>query len=153
MQPYAFTTKSLYVGHMDYRYLRWQVRAVFGEDAAGGRWRRGLVMVCAHGMSLVTRLALMAGGGWRLARLWRGEEDGVGRDGGRARGGAMFEAIFPGSLSEPSIARRLVIPHVVLQTTGVLSLSERAKSRSDVCEFARACTGVSLPFATAPPGG
>lgn len=26
VQPYAFTTKSLYVGHMDYRYLRWQVR-------------------------------------------------------------------------------------------------------------------------------
>ena len=25
MQPYAFTTKSLFVGHMDYRYLRWQV--------------------------------------------------------------------------------------------------------------------------------
>ncbi|CAM9433229.1 unnamed protein product [Chrysoparadoxa australica] len=25
VEPYAFTTKSLYVGHMDYRYLRWQV--------------------------------------------------------------------------------------------------------------------------------
>jgi len=25
VQPYAFTTKSLYVGHMDYQYLRWQV--------------------------------------------------------------------------------------------------------------------------------
>ena len=25
MQPYAFTTKSLYVGHTDYKYLRWQV--------------------------------------------------------------------------------------------------------------------------------
>lgn len=25
MQPYAFTTKSLFVGHMDYKYLRWQV--------------------------------------------------------------------------------------------------------------------------------
>ncbi|KAL3123110.1 hypothetical protein niasHT_005043 [Heterodera trifolii] len=25
VQPYAFTTKSLYVGHLDYRYLRWQV--------------------------------------------------------------------------------------------------------------------------------
>ncbi|GFH19387.1 nucleolar GTP-binding protein 1 [Haematococcus lacustris] len=24
-QPYAFTTKSLFVGHMDYKYLRWQV--------------------------------------------------------------------------------------------------------------------------------
>ena len=26
VQPYAFTTKSLYVGHTDYKYLRWQVR-------------------------------------------------------------------------------------------------------------------------------
>jgi len=25
VQPYPFTTKSLFVGHMDYRYLRWQV--------------------------------------------------------------------------------------------------------------------------------
>lgn len=25
VQPYAFTTKSLYVGHMDHKYLRWQV--------------------------------------------------------------------------------------------------------------------------------
>eukprot|EP00201_Polytomella_parva_P017223 CAMPEP_0175061054 /NCGR_PEP_ID=MMETSP0052_2-20121109/13375_1 /TAXON_ID=51329 ORGANISM="Polytomella parva, Strain SAG 63-3" /NCGR_SAMPLE_ID=MMETSP0052_2 /ASSEMBLY_ACC=CAM_ASM_000194 /LENGTH=691 /DNA_ID=CAMNT_0016326873 /DNA_START=32 /DNA_END=2107 /DNA_ORIENTATION=- len=25
VQPYAFTTKSLYVGHCDYKYLRWQV--------------------------------------------------------------------------------------------------------------------------------
>jgi nucleolar GTP-binding protein len=27
VQPYAFTTKSLYVGHTDYKYLRWQVGA------------------------------------------------------------------------------------------------------------------------------
>lgn len=25
VQPYAFTTKSLYVGHTDHKYLRWQV--------------------------------------------------------------------------------------------------------------------------------
>lgn len=25
VQPYAFTTKSLFVGHTDYNYLRWQV--------------------------------------------------------------------------------------------------------------------------------
>lgn len=25
VQPYAFTTKSLYVGHFDYKYLKWQV--------------------------------------------------------------------------------------------------------------------------------
>ncbi|XP_013783427.1 nucleolar GTP-binding protein 1-like [Limulus polyphemus] len=25
VQPYAFTTKSLYIGHTDYQYLRWQV--------------------------------------------------------------------------------------------------------------------------------
>ena len=29
VQPYAFTTKSLFVGHMDYKYLRWQVRPEF----------------------------------------------------------------------------------------------------------------------------
>jgi nucleolar GTP-binding protein len=25
VQPYAFTAKTLYVGHTDYNYLRWQV--------------------------------------------------------------------------------------------------------------------------------
>ena len=25
VQPYAFTTKSLFVGHLDHKYLRWQV--------------------------------------------------------------------------------------------------------------------------------
>jgi nucleolar GTP-binding protein len=25
VQPYAFTTQSLYVGHTDYKYARWQV--------------------------------------------------------------------------------------------------------------------------------
>lgn len=25
VQPYAFTTKSLFVGHLDYKYMRWQV--------------------------------------------------------------------------------------------------------------------------------
>ena len=25
VQPYAFTTKSLFVGHTDYQYLRWQI--------------------------------------------------------------------------------------------------------------------------------
>ena len=25
VQPYAFTTKSLFVGHTDYAYVRWQV--------------------------------------------------------------------------------------------------------------------------------
>jgi nucleolar GTP-binding protein len=41
VQPYAFTTKSLFVGHLDYRYLRWQVietpgkchePSLFGDD-------------------------------------------------------------------------------------------------------------------------
>lgn len=33
VQPYAFTTKSLFVGHMDYKYLRWQVsvRQIYGS--------------------------------------------------------------------------------------------------------------------------
>lgn len=26
VQPYPFTTKSLFVGHTDHNYLRWQVR-------------------------------------------------------------------------------------------------------------------------------
>lgn len=34
VQPYAFTTKSLYVGHMDYRYMRWQVRQGQGRLAS-----------------------------------------------------------------------------------------------------------------------
>ena len=29
VQPYAFTTKSLYVGHTDFKYLRWQVSFSF----------------------------------------------------------------------------------------------------------------------------
>ena len=28
VQPYAFTTKSLYVGHTDFKYLRWQVHTL-----------------------------------------------------------------------------------------------------------------------------
>jgi nucleolar GTP-binding protein len=36
VQPYAFTTKSLYVGHMDYRYARWQVGA---QPAGRAGWR------------------------------------------------------------------------------------------------------------------
>ena len=45
VQPYAFTTKSLYVGHMDYKYLRWQVRAPstrpieWRQDQSVGGWR------------------------------------------------------------------------------------------------------------------
>lgn len=36
VQPYAFTTKSLYVGHMDYKYLRWQVGGRRGQELRGG---------------------------------------------------------------------------------------------------------------------
>jgi nucleolar GTP-binding protein len=32
VQPYAFTTKSLFVGHCDYRYLRWQIIDTPGEE-------------------------------------------------------------------------------------------------------------------------
>ena len=31
VQPYAFTTKALFVGHMDHRFLRWQVVDTPGE--------------------------------------------------------------------------------------------------------------------------
>lgn len=34
VQPYAFTTKSLFVGHMDYKYLRWQVNSTLQIDAS-----------------------------------------------------------------------------------------------------------------------
>ena len=34
VQPYAFTTKSLFVGHMDYKYLRWQVSTSLGCAAS-----------------------------------------------------------------------------------------------------------------------
>lgn len=34
VQPYAFTTKSLFVGHMDYKYLRLQVSAGLGRAAS-----------------------------------------------------------------------------------------------------------------------
>ena len=32
VQPYAFTTKSLFVGHTDYQYLRWQVNSASVQD-------------------------------------------------------------------------------------------------------------------------
>uniref|UniRef100_A0A452RHP5 GTP binding protein 4 n=1 Tax=Ursus americanus TaxID=9643 RepID=A0A452RHP5_URSAM len=34
VQPYAFTTKSLFVGHMDYKYLRWQVSTLTFKQRA-----------------------------------------------------------------------------------------------------------------------
>ena len=34
VQPYAFTTKALYVGHLDYKLLRWQVEYEIFEDIA-----------------------------------------------------------------------------------------------------------------------
>ncbi len=60
VQPYAFTTKSLFVGHMDYRYLRWQVIDTPGildrpleerntiEMQAGCAFPRNLQMQMAH---------------------------------------------------------------------------------------------------------
>ena len=46
VQPYAFTTKSLFVGHTDYNYLRWQVWSArpghptgCGLTAAGGGFK------------------------------------------------------------------------------------------------------------------
>ena len=46
VQPYAFTTKSLYVGHTDYKYLRWQVRrlAVLSCTAAPPCGRGGAAL-------------------------------------------------------------------------------------------------------------
>ena len=41
VQPYAFTTKSLFVGHFDYKYLRWQVPVPYTL------YRRSESVVCA----------------------------------------------------------------------------------------------------------
>jgi GTP1/Obg family GTP-binding protein len=41
VQPYAFTTKSLFVGHFDYKYLRWQVTVPYTL------YRRSKSVVCA----------------------------------------------------------------------------------------------------------
>jgi GTP1/Obg family GTP-binding protein len=41
VQPYAFTTKSLFVGHFDYKYLRWQVTVPYTL------YRRSESVVCA----------------------------------------------------------------------------------------------------------
>jgi len=40
VQPYAFTTKSLYVGHMDYRYLRWQVSILPPQCLPKANWSK-----------------------------------------------------------------------------------------------------------------
>src|ERR1700704_2279634 len=40
VQPYAFTTKSLFVGHMDYKYLRWQARGRRGRPGGAQLTRR-----------------------------------------------------------------------------------------------------------------
>lgn len=53
VQPYAFTTKSLFVGHMDYKYLRWQVRACASGCAAR-------VPVSGEGLSPGSRLSVGA---------------------------------------------------------------------------------------------
>lgn len=43
VQPYAFTTKSLFVGHMDYKYLRWQVSALASDAELASRgWFTGV---------------------------------------------------------------------------------------------------------------
>ena len=47
VQPYACTTKALYVGHADYKYLRWQVcLGVAGGAVCCGLW---VVGVCGCG--------------------------------------------------------------------------------------------------------
>lgn len=61
VQPYAFTTKSLYVGHMDYKYLRWQVRGCCNLRHAGFR-----VLVSCYGISAWMRC-------WRGLVMWYAE--------------------------------------------------------------------------------
>lgn len=67
VQPYAFTTKSLFVGHMDYKYLRWQVRALLVR-------RRTAVPVVVRGCGF---------GPWSVrlsVQSVRGETEAVGSD-------------------------------------------------------------------------
>lgn len=66
VQPYAFTTKSLFVGHTDYKYLRWQVGVSYSAplipesstfcDLEGAllnsRYRPSHVLLCVHGMEM-----------------------------------------------------------------------------------------------------
>ena len=65
VQPYAFTTKSLFVGHMDYRYLRWQV-----IDTPGILDRpleeRNTIEMQVSGLPKETLLRLLAS--WAMAR-------------------------------------------------------------------------------------
>ena len=52
VQPYAFTTKSLYVGHTDFKYLRWQVfNSLCGAHA-----------ICERGTDLRKSNAYLLGG-------------------------------------------------------------------------------------------
>ena len=53
VQPYAFTTKSLFVGHMDYKYVRWQARflwcwhvCVCGLHHCAWHWGGGVHCAC-----------------------------------------------------------------------------------------------------------
>ncbi len=68
VQPYAFTTKSLFVGHTDYNYLRWQVidtpgildhplegQCCAAEIGSGGLWVCTLVSSRPPGMLLACR--------------------------------------------------------------------------------------------------
>ena len=67
VQPYAFTTKSLYVGHMDYRYMRWQVGVSDWRGRTGdtpvvhSRWEGGGALSLWGGTG---------GGGWGWGWGW-----------------------------------------------------------------------------------
>ncbi|KAK2570166.1 GTP-binding protein 4 [Acropora cervicornis] len=50
VQPYAFTTKSLFVGHMDYKYLRWQVVDTPGILDHSLEERNTIEMQCGHSL-------------------------------------------------------------------------------------------------------
>jgi nucleolar GTP-binding protein len=53
VQPYAFTTKSLFVGHCDYKYLRWQVIDTPGTCRPSRKHRRRCL---DSGRSLLLRI-------------------------------------------------------------------------------------------------
>src|SRR3954454_2977906 len=45
VQPYAFTTRSLFVGHTDYRYIRWQVTS---DECFSSRIRTSIMPIDTH---------------------------------------------------------------------------------------------------------
>ena len=71
VQPYAFTTKSLFVGHLDYRYIRWQVCSCIYYSFQGYHFSRISVNLEMSGNSAKVR---------ERVQSWKGQGISVVRD-------------------------------------------------------------------------